>query len=100
MSAADGTFQISTSLAQGNAWIVVQKGQFRRVTKTTIDKAGEIKIDKGPVTLPGKADLSKGDTVPKMIVLKDDADFDQIDGSLKKLGITDFEIKNDRSLLD
>lgn len=100
MSAPDGKFEITTNLPKGDAWVVVQKGQFRRVTKIAIEKEGDLKIGKDLVTLPGKADPSKGDTVPKMVVLKDDSDFDQIDESLKKLGITDFETKTDRSLLD
>ncbi len=100
-SAADGTFEINTDLPAGDAWVVVQKGQFRRVRKITVpEKGGELDVDADALTLPGKGQVSKGDTVPKMIVLKDSLDFDEIDSSLQKLGITDFEIRNDRKLLD
>lgn len=98
-SAADGTFTINTELPTGDVWLVVQKGQFRRVRKMSVEKAGPLAIDDEDVTLPGKSNPSKGDDVPKMAVLKDSMDFDKIDESLKKLGITDFDIMDDRSLL-
>lgn len=100
-SGADGTFEINTDLPVGDAWVVVQKGQFRRVRKVTIgEQGGEIDVDKDAFTLPGKGAPTKGDTVPTMVVLKDSMDFDKIDESLEKLGITDFEIKDDRKLLE
>jgi hypothetical protein len=99
VSAPDGKFEIKTDLPKGKVFVVVQKGQFRRVRSLEIDKEGPVDLSKDETTLPGRSDPSKGDDVPKMVVLKDDADFDVIDESLKKLGITEFDIKQDRSLL-
>lgn len=99
VSAPDGKFEIATELPKGKVYVVVQKGQFRRVRTLTIDKAGAVDLDKDLTTLPGKANTAKGDDVPKMVILKDDADFDVIDDSLSKLGITQFDVKQDRSLL-
>ena len=99
ISAADGTFSIATDLPTGNAFIVVQKGQFRRVHPITVAKAGAIAITKDDTTIPAKADASKGDDIPKMVILKDDTDFDRIDDSLAKLGLSGVEVRQDRSLL-
>lgn len=99
VSAPDGKFEIKTDLPKGKVYVVVQKGQFRRVRSLEIEKAGAVDLSKDETTLPGRSDPAKGDDVPKMVVLKDDADFDVIDDSLKKLGITEFDLKQDRSLL-
>ena len=40
MSKADGTYSFSTQVPTGKSYIVVQKGQFRRVREITVDKAG------------------------------------------------------------
>jgi hypothetical protein len=100
LSAADGTFEIAAQTPTGKYFLVVQKGQFRRVRKIEIEKGGTFKTDRDDTTLPGRSNVAKGDDVPRMVVLKDDADYDQIDESLRKLGITEFEIKTDRSLLE
>ena len=99
ISAPDGTFSFTTDLPKGKAWVVVQKGQFRRVRPITIDKAGMIALAKDDTTIPGRSDTSKGDDVPKMVILKDDTDFDRIDDSLTKLGLANVEVRSDRSLL-
>ena len=99
ISAPDGTFAFTTDLPKGKAWIVVQKGQFRRVRPITIDQAGMMTISKDDTTIPGKADTANGDDVPKMVILKDSTDFDRIDDSLTKLGIANVEVRTDRSLL-
>ena len=100
VSGADGTFSFDTQVPTGKSWLVVQKGQFRRVRQIQVDAAGPLAIDPKITTLPGKGDAANGDDVPKMVVLKDDSDFDHIYESLNKLGITDFEIRTDRSLLE
>lgn len=99
VSAPDGKFEIKTDLPKGKVYVVVQKGQFRRVRPLAIEKEGAVDLSKDETTLPGRSDPAKGDDIPKMVVLKDDADFDVIDESLKKLGITQFDMKSDRSLL-
>jgi hypothetical protein len=101
LSASDGKFEITTELAAGDAWVVVQKGQFRRVRKVKIEEeGGELDLDKEMLTLPGRSAPEDGDDIPRMVVVKDSRDYDKIDQSLKKLGITEFDIENDRSLLD
>jgi hypothetical protein len=99
ISAPDGTFAFTTDLPKGKAWVVVQKGQFRRVRPITVDQAGMMTLAKDDTTIPGKSDTAKGDDVPKMVILKDDTDFDRIDDSLAKLGIAGVEVRTDRSLL-
>lgn len=100
VSSADGTFEITSRMPTGKAFIVVQKGQFRRVRPLKIDKAGDIDIKKDDTTIPGRSDPTKGDDVPKMAVLKDGSDYDKIDESLSKLGITALDVKHDRALLE
>ena len=99
ISAADGTFAFTTDLPKGKAWLVTQKGQFRRVRPITVDQAGMIAISKDDTTIPSKSDTSKGDDIPKMVILKDTTDFDRIDDSLAKLGLAGVEVRQDRSLL-
>jgi hypothetical protein len=99
ISAPDGTYSFTTDMPKGPAYIVVQKGQFRRVRPVTIDKEGALSIPKDDTTIPGKPDVAKGDDVPKMVILKDSTDFDRIDDSLGKLGIAGIEVRTDRTLL-
>ena len=99
ISAADGTFAFTTDLPKGKAWVVVQKGQFRRVRPITVADAGMMALSKDDTTIPSRSDTAKGDDVPKMVILKDDTDFDRIDDSLTKLGLANVEVRTDRSLL-
>jgi hypothetical protein len=99
ISAADGKFSFTTDLPKGKAWLVVQKGQFRRVRPVTVDKEGTIALAKDDTTIPSHADKAKGDDIPKMVVLKDGTDFDRIDDSLAKLGLAGVEVRTDRTLL-
>jgi hypothetical protein len=81
-TAADGTFSLpapSTDL-----FLVVQKGQFRRVREFT-PKPGTQIVDKLMTTLPGKMDKVNGDDIPKMALI--DAEYDKIDETLGKLGL-------------
>jgi len=98
-SGADGTFTISTTMPKGKVYVITQKGQFRRVREVNITAEGTVAIPNADTTLPGKSDPKNNDDIPNMVVLKDDADFDPVDESLNKLGITGFDIKNDRALL-
>lgn len=100
-SNADGTFEWATQLPSADYWVVVQKGQFRRVRKITVDKAGEIALEKEMTTLPGRRNAAKGDDVPKMAILKGTSYHDHIDETLSKLGIEDVEsIDDGRKLLE
>lgn len=100
VSGPDGSFTWKTKVPNGEFFVVVQKGQFRRVRKLKIDKSGAIELKKEMTTLPGRRDTAKGDDVPRMAVLKDERYFDKIDQSLAKLGIEDVEVLADRKLLE
>ncbi|HEX7667077.1 MAG TPA: hypothetical protein VF407_21250 [Polyangiaceae bacterium] len=79
---ANGTFSIDGTAK--HEFLVVQKGQFRRVRE--IDPtAGAFAVPKIDTTLPGKMDKANGDDIPKMALI--DATFDKIDESLGKLGL-------------
>lgn len=99
ISAANGTFSWTTDLPKGDAWLVVQKGQFRRVRPVKIDQEGTMTLPKDDTTIPSRSDPPKGDDLPKMVILKDSTDFDRIDDSLGKLGLSNIEVRNDRTLL-
>lgn len=100
VSGADGKFEWKTAVPTGDYFFVVQKGQFRRVRKITIDKSGDMAIKAEMTTLPGRRDVAKGDDVPKMAVLKGNSYYDKIDESLTKLGIEDVDVLADRKLLE
>ena len=98
---ADGEFSISTELSEGDAWVVVQKGLFRRVTKVSIPKeGGPLDLPAKALTLPGASNPADGDSAPKMVILKDQRKYDKIELSLAKLGIKNVEVRDERSLLD
>jgi hypothetical protein len=65
-----------------------------------VTAAGKRSVAKADSTLPGKTDAAKGDFAPTMAILKDSNDFDKIDESLTKLGITQFDVFTDRTMLD
>ena len=104
ISGPDGSFEIP-NVPPAAAWLVVQKGLFRRVRELRSLPAAEGSfggargVPNDALTLPGKSDPAKGDHVPTMAVLFDDAMYDRIDVSLRKLGFTGFEVKRDRTLL-
>jgi hypothetical protein len=81
-TAADGTFSLAAP--SEDLFLVVQKGQFRRVREFT-PKAGTQTVDKLMTTLPGKMDKAGGDDIPKMALI--DAEYDKIDETLGKLGL-------------
>ncbi len=83
---SDGTFELA-AYATGKQYLVVQKGQFRRVRE--IDVAGGDQAVAADLTrLPGKTDPALGDTIPRIAMVV--GGFDKIDYSMKKLGIEEF----------
>lgn len=90
-SQADGSFSFTIPQG-GELYVVVQKGQFRRVRKVKLTE--KTQLDKDVTTLPGRNDASNGDTVPKMLVLK--GQFDAIEESLQKLGISELTVIEDQ----
>ena len=83
-SAADGSVRVPV-YAEGEFFLVVQKGQFRRVRRINVVK-GVNTPNKGLLQLPGKTDDILGDTIPKMFV--NTGTFDKVEHSLDKLGIS------------
>jgi hypothetical protein len=82
----DGTFELP-AYAEGDQFIVTQKGQFRRVRPVTIAR-GTQSFPQVVTRLPAKNNEAIGDTIPRMKVMQ--ANWDSISTSLKKLGIEEF----------
>lgn len=82
-SKADGTFDLG-AYGTGAAYLVVQKGQFRRVRPITI-ASGTQKVAADMTTLPKKSDPQNGDSIPKMAIVQ--GAWDHIELSLAKLGL-------------
>jgi hypothetical protein len=82
-SKADGTFDLAVH-ATGPMYLVVQKGQFRRIRAINVS-TGMQPVDASLTTLPGRTNQAAGDSVPKMAVRI--GQWDSIESSLQKLGI-------------
>ena len=82
-SAADGTFSVP-AYQTGMQYLVVQKGQFRRVRQVEV-VAGDQSVPSEYATLPSKTDAAAGDDVPKMAIAV--GAWDDIGASLQKLGL-------------
>ena len=83
LSAANGTFNLPTHLT-GELYLVVQKGQFRRVRKVTINEGSQM-VPAAMTTLPAQMDKANGDDIPKMALIE--GQWDSIELSLAKLGL-------------
>lgn len=81
----DGTFDLPTPEI-GDFFLVVQKGQFRRVRSYSV-VAGDQNLDAALTTLPGKMDKANGDDIPKMALIT--GAWDAIEVSLAKLGLAE-----------
>jgi len=86
-SKPDGTFDLPAYVA-GDQYLVVQKGQFRRVRSIKVAPGAQA-VDAALTRLPGKTDAALGDTTPRMLIWP--GQWDHIEKSLKKIGVTDFE---------
>lgn len=82
-SAADGTFNLP-AYHTGTQYLVVQKGQFRRVRSVDVVE-GTQPVATDLTTLPGQMDKPGGDDIPKMAILV--GAWDEISASLEKLGM-------------
>ena len=82
-TAADGTFSLP-AYQTGEQFLVVQKGQFRRVRPFDV-AAGTQSAPVSMTTLPGQMDKANGDDIPKMAILV--GAWDDIGSSLEKLGM-------------
>ena len=82
-TAADGTFSIPV-LARAKRYLVLQKGQFRRVRQLELIE-GMQAAPAELTTLPAKNDEVAGDHIPQMAIVR--SDNDHIESSLAKLGL-------------
>ncbi len=83
---ADGTFELG-AYATGKQFLVVQKGQFRRVREIDVT-AGDQQVPATMTRLPGKNDPAARDTIPRIAMVI--GGYDKIEYSMKKLGIEEF----------
>ena len=86
-SKPDGTFELPAYQA-GDQYLVVQKGQFRRVRRISV-MPGVQGVDPQMTRLPGKTDAALGDTTPRMLIWP--GQWDHVEKSLKKIGLQDYE---------
>jgi len=83
LTGANGYFDLPTHLT-GDLFLVVQKGQFRRVRQVTINE-GTQAMPAAVTTLPARMDKANGDDVPRMALIQ--GQWDHIEVSLAKLGL-------------
>lgn len=83
---SDGTFDLA-AYETGKQYLVVQKGQFRRIREVDVVK-GDQPIAGDVTRLPGKTNPAAGDTIPRIAMVI--GGYDKIDYSMKKLGIEEF----------
>lgn len=79
---ADGTFDLDAGL--GSAYLIVQKGAFRRVRPITL-QSGPQNVPAAMTTLPAITDKANGDDVPKIAVVL--GAWDPIEVVLAKMGL-------------
>ncbi len=83
LTSPDGSFSLE-AFSTGSQYIIVQKGQFRKVR--TIDIVpGEQQVDPEFTRLPGRMNKAAGEDIPKMAVIV--GQWDAIELSLAKLGL-------------
>lgn len=87
---ADGSFTLNT-YAQGANYLVVQKGQFMRVTPINFG-AGAETLDDELTTLPGENDPENGLFIPLIAV--GNGRYDRLEDGLGKFGLGDTLISN------
>ncbi len=82
-SNADGSFSLGAT-STGSLYLVVQKGQFRRVRPINVTP-GAVAVPLASTTLPKKTDNAAGDTIPHMAIVN--GAWDKIELSLAALGL-------------
>jgi hypothetical protein len=83
LSKPDGTFTIQ--VAAGTYYLVVQKGQFRRVRQVEVPTQGPFAMDETNTTLPSQN--SQGDTIPNIALVWGIEGGDHIEDVLAKIGM-------------
>ena len=89
-SDVDGNFSLATNSGNGK-YLVVQKGQFLRITEIDI-AAGNTNLPDATVELPGVWDPANGLYIPKIAIA--DGSYDRIEDALGKFGLGDTNIAN------
>lgn len=85
ISGPDGSFQLDVTPG-ASFHLIVEKGQFRRVTPVSApDATGIQQLGEVFTTLPNHTDLPNGDTVPRMALVY--GDYDHIEDVLAKVGM-------------
>lgn len=85
LTAADGTFSLNAAAGLGK-YLVVQKGQFMKVTQLDIGP-GAAAINNAFTTLPGQNNPAGGEYIPLIAV--GDGSYDRIEDALGKFGMGD-----------
>lgn len=85
LSRPDGSFTLQ--LTPGTtSYLVVQKGQFRRVTRYTApSEIGDFAMDEALTTLPTRTNAGEGTTIPKIAVVY--GDYDAVQDIFAKVGL-------------
>ena len=86
----EGNFSLATDSGMGK-YLVVQKGQFLRITQINI-AAGNTNLPDATVELPGEWDPANGLYIPKIAVAN--GSYDRIEDALGKFGLGDTNIAN------
>lgn len=88
LTEADGSFSIPVA-SGSDKYLVVQKGQFMRVTQLDIP-AGPVGVSASHTTLPDHNDPDNGQYIPLIAV--GDASYDRLEDALGKFGLGDTSI--------
>jgi len=80
----DGRFEIRGAPAE-RYLLVIQKGQFRRVTEVTVVENTVTELPQSVTTLPSVTDPVRGTWIPKMAIAT--GDYDKLEDVLGKMGI-------------
>ncbi len=83
----DGTFSLVAN-RPGKQYLVIQKGQFRRVLEVDV-KPGDVRVSKKDSSFVSRKDAATGDMVPSILVST--GNYDEIEKTLDKLGITSYD---------
>ena len=85
LTKTDGTFEIVANRV-GKQFLVIQKGQFRRVIEVDVKAGTDVVVSRADGLLPTATDAAKGDHVPSVLVI--DTTYDDIEETLDKLGMS------------
>jgi hypothetical protein len=88
----DGTFTIG--VAPGTYYLVIQKGQFRRVREYIVPETGPVQLDTQLTTLPSNMN-APGDTIPNMAMVWAMSNGDKIEKALATLGMAQVDTWGD-----